>query len=353
MEVRLNKFISDSGYCSRREADTHIQRKKVTINGKIAEIGAKVAPKDVVKVNGNLIENNGVDSVYIALNKPIGVSCTTDKVDKSNVIDYVKFPARIFNIGRLDKDSEGLLLLTNNGDVVNKILRAGNNHEKEYEVWVDKPVTDEFIVKMAKGVPILGTITKRCKVAKLGVNHFSITLTQGLNRQIRRMCEAFGYDVVALRRVRVMNIGLKGLPVGQWRILEGEELTMLLESLKDSDGHARASKGAGAGKKQFKPTMFKRTEEAKVAEKLENKPASTSGRANRAKAMADKRAVDAKDKNKTKVVSSGRRGAFGKSKTTTNALAKNANRVAAAGQDRKSSSLRNGKKRVVKSSTKL
>ncbi|MFI3262991.1 MAG: 23S rRNA pseudouridine(2604) synthase RluF [Rikenellaceae bacterium] len=233
MEIRLNKFISDSGYCSRREADRFIERQKVTINRVIASVGDKVSPGDVVKVNGNLIEVRD-ESVYIALNKPVGITCTTDTSDSSNIIDFVNYPTRIFHIGRLDKDSEGLILLTNNGDIVNKILREGNNHEKEYEVQVDKSITPDFIEKMQGGVKILGTTTKRCFVEKEGDKHFRIILTQGLNRQIRRMCEAFGYEVVKLRRVRIMNITLNKLPLEQWRFLEPEEVEELLGSIKES-----------------------------------------------------------------------------------------------------------------------
>ncbi|MFI3267296.1 MAG: 23S rRNA pseudouridine(2604) synthase RluF [Rikenellaceae bacterium] len=241
MDIRLNKFISDSGYCSRREADRFIERQKVTINRVTASVGDKVSPGDVVKVNGNLIEVRD-ESVYIALNKPVGITCTTDTSDSTNVIDFVNYPTRIFHIGRLDKDSEGLILLTNNGDIVNKILREGNNHEKEYEVQVDKSITPDFIEKMRGGVKILGTTTKKCFVEKEGDKHFRIILTQGLNRQIRRMCEAFGYEVVKLRRVRIMNITLNKLPLEQWRFLEPEEVEELLGSIKDSKSSGSSSR---------------------------------------------------------------------------------------------------------------
>ncbi len=252
METRLNKFISDSGYCSRREADRFIESGKVTINKTAATLGDKVNPGDQVRVNGNLIEND-TSYVYIALNKPVGVTSTTDRSDRTNVIDFVNYPSRIFHIGRLDKDSEGLLLLTNDGDIVNKILRAGNNHEKEYEVWVDKPLDNTFVERMSSGIKILGTTTKRCKVAQEGAKMFRITLTQGLNRQIRRMCEALGYEVTRLKRVRIMNIKLSPLATGQWRELEERELSLLFASLKESDGEQAASKGAGAGKKSSTP----------------------------------------------------------------------------------------------------
>lgn len=248
METRLNKFISDSGYCSRREADRFIESGKVTINKVVATLGDRVAAGDQVRVNGNLIENDTTPNVYIALNKPVGVTSTTDRGDKTNVVDFVNYPSRIFHIGRLDKDSEGLLLLTNDGDIVNKILRAGNNHEKEYEVWVDKPLDNNFVERMSSGIKILGTTTKRCKVEQEGAKKFRIVLTQGLNRQIRRMCEVLGYEVTRLRRVRIMNITLAPLATGQWRELESRELKMLFDSLKDSDGEQEASKGAGAGK---------------------------------------------------------------------------------------------------------
>ncbi|MFR9602439.1 MAG: 23S rRNA pseudouridine(2604) synthase RluF [Rikenellaceae bacterium] len=249
MEIRLNKFICDSSYCSRREADRFIEGGKVTINKRVATLGDKVTGKDVVKVNGNLIERVEDDYVYIALNKPVGVTSTTDTSDKSNVVDFINYPTRIFHIGRLDKDSEGLLLLTNNGDIVNKILRAGNNHEKEYEVWVDRAIDPLFAKRMSSGIKILGTVTKPCKVEVEGANMFRITLTQGLNRQIRRMCESLGYTVQRLKRVRIMNIKLAPLSTGQWRELESHEMERLFGSLKSSDGEESASKGAGAPKK--------------------------------------------------------------------------------------------------------
>ncbi len=248
MAIRLNKFLSDSGVCSRREADKAIDTGKVTINKRRAQVGDKVRPNDQVRYNGNLIEHQ-TQYVYLALNKPIGITSTSDAPDKSNVINFINYPVRIFHVGRLDKDSEGLLLLTNDGDIVNKILRAGNNHEKEYEVWVDKAIDSKFLETMSSGVKILGTVTKKCKVEMVTPQMFRITLTQGLNRQIRRMCEALGYEVVRLRRVRVMNIELGSMQVGEWRILEGEELDTLLNTLHDSEGREVASRGAGAKKK--------------------------------------------------------------------------------------------------------
>ncbi len=257
METRLNKFISDSGYCSRREADRFIESGKVTINKVVATLGDKVGARDQVRVNGNLIENDATPYVYIALNKPVGVTSTTDRSDRTNVIDFVNYPSRIFHIGRLDKDSEGLLLLTNDGDIVNKILRAGNNHEKEYEVWVDKPLDNTFVERMSSGIKILGTTTKKCKVQQEGAKMFRITLTQGLNRQIRRMCEVLGYEVTRLRRVRIMNIKLAPLALGQWRELEEREFATLMASLKESDGEQAASAGAGAGKKIIRKSGIK------------------------------------------------------------------------------------------------
>ena len=220
--MRLNKFISESGKASRRGADKLIEEGRVKINGRKAKIGDQVKPGDEVMVNGQrirLARNN----VYLALNKPVGITCTTEKNVKGNIVDLVNHPLRVFNIGRLDKDSDGLILLTNDGDIVNKILRAENNHEKEYIVSVDKPITPEFVEKMSKGVRILGTKTLPCKVEQLSKYEFKIILTQGLNRQIRRMCEALGYEVYRLQRVRIMNIHLGNLPVGQWRDLTKKE----------------------------------------------------------------------------------------------------------------------------------
>lgn len=222
-QVRLNKFISDTGYCSRREADKLIEQGKVRINGKVPEMGTKVNPDDSVAVNGKVISEKQ-KRIYIALNKPVGITCTTERHIQGNVVDFIDYPTRIFPIGRLDKPSEGLIFLTNDGDIVNKILRAGNAHEKEYLVKVDQPITDRFISGMSKGVPILGTITKPCKLIKQSNTEFKIVLTQGLNQQIRRMCEHFGYEVKALQRTRIMNIDMKGLQTGQWRLLTDDEI---------------------------------------------------------------------------------------------------------------------------------
>ncbi len=249
-----------------------IEKRKVTINGVVAEIGARIGYKDVVRANGAIVENL-LDRVYIALNKPIGIVSTTDPTERDNIEKFVNYPHRIFNIGRLDKDSEGLILLTNDGSIVNKILRSANDHEKEYEVVVDKLITERFIKGMESGVPILGTTTKRCKIIKEGAMAFRIVLTQGLNRQIRRMCEYFGYDVVRLRRVRIMNIELGRLPVGHWRELTEKEVTVLTENLKDSDGTETASKGVGRVKHRHKhhPYFSKTAQKQRELEKEQTK----------------------------------------------------------------------------------
>lgn len=232
--TRLNKYLSEAGYCSRREADRLIDAGRVTINGKIPEMGTKVADNDIVRVDGKEIENNDDDFVYLAFNKPLGIVCTTDtRVEKDNIIDYINYHKRIFPIGRLDKPSEGLILLTDDGDIVNKILRASNNHEKEYIVTVNKPISQTFIKRMAGGVPILDTVTKKCKVEKIDTYTFRIVLTQGLNRQIRRMCEYLDYEVETLKRVRIMNISLD-VPTGKYRELTKPELSQLNKLLKDS-----------------------------------------------------------------------------------------------------------------------
>ena len=225
-QVRLNKFISETGYCSRREADKLIEDGRVTIDGIKAVMGMKVNLDANVKVDGKPLKKEE-KLVYIALNKPVGITCTTEKKVKANIVDFVNHEKRIFPIGRLDKDSQGLILLTNDGDIVNKILRAGNNHEKEYIVTVDKPIDTKFIDSMSSGVKILGTITKKCIVNKINERTFRIILTQGMNRQIRRMCEALGYNVTKLNRIRIMNINLGNLKIGSWRNLSSEELRKL------------------------------------------------------------------------------------------------------------------------------
>ena len=222
--TRINKYLSEVGYCSRRAADKLIEQGRVTINGKVPEMGTKITNNDEVRVDGKLISESKEKPVYIAFNKPVGIVCTTDtRVEKDNIIDYIKYPKRIFPIGRLDKPSEGLIFLTNDGDIVNKILRARNNHEKEYIVTVNRPVTKKFIEKMGNGIPILDTVTHSCFVKQLDRFTFKIILTQGLNRQIRRMCEYLEYKVIKLKRIRIMNVSLD-TPVGKWRYLTSKEL---------------------------------------------------------------------------------------------------------------------------------
>lgn len=254
--TRLNKYISESGICSRRDADRFIEQGNVYINGKRAQVGAQVGAGDTVKVNGQLIEPREADDfVFIALNKPVGIVSTTESSEKNNIVDFVRHSDRIFPIGRLDKDSQGLIFLTSNGDLVNKVLRAGNNHEKDYSVTVNKPITDSFIEGLASGVPILGRMTKKCPVTKVAPTVFTITLVQGLNRQIRRMCEHFGYDVVKLERTRIMNVSLKGIPVGDWRDLTEKELSVLLKSIEGSSSEDTTS----AKKSRHTPPKKSRT----------------------------------------------------------------------------------------------
>ncbi|MDA0178587.1 23S rRNA pseudouridine(2604) synthase RluF [Mesoflavibacter profundi] len=234
--TRLNKYLSEAGYCSRREADKLIDAGRVTINGIVPEMGTKVGEKDVVAVDGEIVKNNKNQFVYLAFNKPVGIVCTTDtRVEKDNIIDFINYPKRIFPIGRLDKPSEGLIFLTDDGDIVNKILRASNNHEKEYVVTVDKPISQTFINRMSNGIYLeeLGKTTKKCKVKKLDSHTFNIILTQGLNRQIRRMCTYLGYEVQTLKRVRIMNIKLD-VPVGSYREFTKEEIKTLNALLEDS-----------------------------------------------------------------------------------------------------------------------
>jgi len=232
--TRINKYLSEVGYCSRRAADKLIEQGRVTINGLKPELGTKILPNDVVKVNGELISESKEKPVYLAFNKPIGIVCTTDtRVERDNIIDFINYPTRIFPIGRLDKPSEGLIFLTNDGDIVNKILRARNNHEKEYIVTVNKPITKDFIKKMSNGIPILDTITRKCKVKQLNKFQFNIILTQGLNRQIRRMCEYLDYRVAQLKRVRIMNVKLD-IPQGKWRDLTHLELKEINRLVADS-----------------------------------------------------------------------------------------------------------------------
>ncbi len=239
MSTSLNKYISDSGFCSRRKADELIDDCRVTINNKDAHKGNRVEESDIVKIDGEPLKKKKA-AVYLMLNKPKGVTCTTDLKDKTNIVDYVNFKSRIFPIGRLDKLSEGLIFLTNDGDIVNKILRAGNGHEKEYKVHVDKPISPEFIKAMRSGVKILGEMTQPCFVKQEGDRGFKIILKQGLNRQIRRMADTLGYKVTALKRVRIMHILLGNLPAGKWRYFTPEELNMMNELLAGSSKFADA-----------------------------------------------------------------------------------------------------------------
>jgi 23S rRNA pseudouridine2604 synthase len=252
--VRINKFLSESGFCSRREADRLIEQGRVTINGNVPEMGTKIGPEDEVRVNGKLIQEKKDEKIYLAFHKPVGIECTTNLDVRDNIVDYINYPERIFPIGRLDKASEGLIFMTNDGDIVNKILRARNNHEKEYIVTVNKPITDRFIQRMANGIPILETITKKCKVEQVSKYVFRIVLTQGLNRQIRRMCEYLDYEVTALKRTRIINISLD-VPVGKYRALtlaEIKELNTLIEpSSKTEEASLPSNKGKFTGKRNY------------------------------------------------------------------------------------------------------
>lgn len=239
-EVRLNKYISETGFCSRREADKLIEQGRVKIDGLKATTGMKVSKGQSVSIDGKPLKVEN-ELVYIALNKPVGITCTTESKIKGNIVDFINHEKRIFPIGRLDKDSQGLIFMTNDGDIVNKILRAGNNHEKEYIVTVNKPITDEFVKGMSNGVPILGTVTKKCLVKKESKNSFRIILTQGLNRQIRRMCEYFGYEVKKLERIRIMNVSLGNLKIGSWRYLTKKELAEINRLTENSSKTEEAS----------------------------------------------------------------------------------------------------------------
>ncbi|QHL85918.1 23S rRNA pseudouridine(2604) synthase RluF [Nibribacter ruber] len=251
-QVRLNKYISDSGFCSRREADRYIEEGRVTINENMPKMGAMVRPGDVVAVDGETIKSKKPTDrpIVLAFNKPAGVTSTTDPKDKTNIIDFIGYPKRIFPIGRLDNPTEGLIFLTNDGDLVNKILRADNNHDKEYFVTVDKPVTDEFIAKMSNGVRLFEGVTKKCFVQKRGIKSFTIVLTQGWNRQVRRMCEALEYKATSLKRTRIMNVKLADLPTGHWRHLTPDEMKGLLEAVADSSKTEEASAKTRTSAKQ-------------------------------------------------------------------------------------------------------
>jgi 23S rRNA pseudouridine2604 synthase len=279
--VRLNKYISQNGICSRREADKFIENGQVKINRKKATISDRVNPGDEVMVNGRIIEAEEVEPfVLLAYNKPVGVVSTTESSERDNIVSSINYPTRIFPIGRLDKDSRGLIFMTNDGDIVNKILRAGNSHEKEYIVTVNKPITEEFISGMGNGVPMLGQKTKKCKVEKVGNNVFKIILVQGLNRQIRRMCEHFNYNVLKLERVRIMHVSLKNLPEGEFRALDEVELKELFKLIKDSSSEANANaktnrKHTGSSKNSGKkPSSFvkKPSSPGKTARRPGKKP---------------------------------------------------------------------------------
>ena len=279
-QIRLNKFLSDAGYCSRREADRLVEQGVVKVNGKTAVMGQKVTINDSIMVKGKNISREE-EQILIALNKPVGIECTTDLNNPDNIVDFINFDKRIYPIGRLDKNSQGLILLTNDGSIVNNILKGSNYHEKEYVVTVDKPVTDEFLKEMAGGVPILDTVTRPCQVEKLGKYKFKIILTQGLNRQIRRMCRYLGYEVQKLKRIRIMNLTLDGIREGEYREItaqEWEELNHLLESSTsetvirtgeqngNSSDHAneRAGAKAGQGSKGVLPAGYRDHKQQRV-----------------------------------------------------------------------------------------
>jgi len=259
--TRLNKYLSEVGYCSRREADKLIDQGRVTINGEVPKMGTKVAIDDQVRVDGELINQSNEKHVYLAFHKPVGIVCTTAQNEKDNIVDYINYPKRIFPIGRLDKPSEGLILLTSDGDIVNKILRARNNHEKEYIVTVNKLISPLFIKRMGNGIPILDTITRKCEVEQINKYDFRIVLTQGLNRQIRRMCEYLGYEVTRLKRIRIMNIPLD-TQVGQWRYLTEKELQIINMDVGDSSKTEEASviEEKKSKNQQRSPKRFKNNE---------------------------------------------------------------------------------------------
>ncbi|RUR31631.1 23S rRNA pseudouridine(2604) synthase RluF [Vreelandella nanhaiensis] len=304
--TRINKYISESGLCSRREADRFVEQGNVWINGRRATTGDQVVAGDRVKVNGQEIEpQEEEDLILIALNKPVGIVSTTESSEKDNIVEFVEHGARIFPIGRLDKDSQGLIFLTNNGDLVNKILRANNNHEKEYQVTVNKPVTDEFVEGMQKGVPILGQVTKKCKVEKVSTFVFTITLVQGLNRQIRRMCEYFGYEVTQLIRTRIMNVSLKGLALGDWRDLTPKEIDTIVALTESSEAAPVAQKPS---RQKAKPRV-QSGQNARKGTSGGNAKSSGSGKAASGKPRAGgkgKLAISGKTPPKTKTAPNGK-----------------------------------------------
>lgn len=281
--MRINKYISESGICSRRQADRYIEQGNVLLNGKKAGIADKVKPGDTVLVNGMIIEpKQKEEHIYIALNKPVGVTSTTEEGVRDNIVQFVNHTSRIFPIGRLDKDSQGLIFLTSNGDIVNKILRAANNHEKEYLVTVDKPITDEFIEKMGNGVPILGEVTRKCKVSKESTFVFRIILVQGLNRQIRRMCEHFKYEVTKLERIRIMNVHLTGIPLGEWRELSKPELDVIMklvaQSVSDAKNNPKSKKHKPKSSNSASHSNTKKENKSKPKKSFNNKPGKSFGK---------------------------------------------------------------------------
>ncbi|MBS9404084.1 23S rRNA pseudouridine(2604) synthase RluF [Halomonas sp. TRM85114] len=284
---RINKYISESGLCSRREADRYIELGNVHVDGKRATPGDQVFPGSVVKVNGQVVEPLELeeeDLVFIALNKPVGIVSTTEPSEKANIVDFVKHGVRIFPIGRLDKDSQGLIFLTNNGDLVNRILRASNHHEKEYRVTVNKPITDDFIAGMGAGVLILGEVTRECRVVKESRFIFNITLVQGLNRQIRRMCEVFGYDVVKLERIRIMNVSLKGLAPGDWRDLTSKEVTRILSLTEHSSSQVQGNGRQSTKDKGHKKSPGKQSAQKRGTPRRGEGGKSTAGKASKRRA---------------------------------------------------------------------
>lgn len=279
MQIRINKYISESGFCSRREADKYIEQGAVTLDGKKVEMGTQVLPGQVVRVFGEIISGKA-ESIIIAYNKPVGIVSTTDPAEKDNIVNAIGHSERIFPIGRLDKDSQGLLLLTNEGDIVNKILRVNNNHDKEYFVTVDKPVTADFIKRMQGGIPILGVVTRKCEITQKGSNSFMIVLRQGLNRQIRRMCEYLGYNVTKLQRTRIMHIHLNDLKIGQYRDLTPVETETLYKKIANSvkTEEASAKKGKPARKSNATPknSTVTKSQSVKSSSAKKERPASGS-----------------------------------------------------------------------------
>lgn len=279
MQIRINKYISESGFCSRREADKYIEQGAVTLDGKKVEMGTQVLPGQVVRVFGEIISGKA-ESIIIAYNKPVGIVSTTDPAEKDNIVNAIGHSERIFPIGRLDKDSQGLLLLTNEGDIVNKILRVNNNHDKEYFVTVDKPVTADFIKRMQGGIPILGVVTRKCEITQKGSNSFMIVLRQGLNRQIRRMCEYLGYNVTKLQRTRIMHIHLNDLKIGQYRDLTPAETETLYKKIANSvkTEEASAKKGKPARKSNATPknSTVTKSQSVKSSPAKKERPASGS-----------------------------------------------------------------------------